>query len=148
MQKQLFRSRKNRMISGVSGGLAEYFDIDPVIIRAIFIIATLGWGISLIVYIVLWIIVPNAPEIISEMKTEIKEEKENVVVDEEYLKNLEEKRSRRRVIGGIILICLGGLFIIDNFTPWIGFGDFWPLALIAFGTYILFKNIFITDLLN
>ena len=59
MYKQLYRSKRNKLIGGVCGGLADYFEIDPVIIRIIFIVTTLGWGLSLIAYIILWIIVPE-----------------------------------------------------------------------------------------
>jgi phage shock protein C len=63
MQKRLYRSRKNKMIAGVCGGLAEYFGIDPVIIRIIAFILLLPGGFpGLLPYIILWIIVPLEPE--------------------------------------------------------------------------------------
>ena len=58
-EKRLTRSRKDRVISGVCGGLAQYFGLDPVLIRAIFLIALLGFGTGLLPYIVLWIVMPN-----------------------------------------------------------------------------------------
>jgi len=60
-QKKLYRSRFNRMISGVCGGFGEYFDIDSTIIRVIAVFLLLFGGVSFLVYIVLWIIIPNAP---------------------------------------------------------------------------------------
>ncbi|EKD73688.1 MAG: stress-responsive transcriptional regulator [uncultured bacterium] len=61
--KRLYRSRKWRMIAGVCGGLAEYFNLDPAWIRIIFILlALLGLGTFIIVYMIFWLIVPNAPE--------------------------------------------------------------------------------------
>ena len=59
--KRLYRSKKARLLGGVCGGLAEYFNIDPTIMRVIFILLALLGGIMLIVYIVLWIIVPERP---------------------------------------------------------------------------------------
>lgn len=59
--RKLYRSRNNQIVGGVCGGIADYVDIDPTLIRilmALFII----FGIGLIVYIVLWIIIPKAPE--------------------------------------------------------------------------------------
>ena len=59
--RRLYRSRNDQIVGGVCGGIAEYFEIDPTLIRilmALFII----FGIGLIVYIVLWIIIPKAPE--------------------------------------------------------------------------------------
>ena len=59
--KKLTRSADDRMLAGVAGGLAEYLDIDPVLIRILFvIIALLGGGfIGVLIYAVLWIIMPE-----------------------------------------------------------------------------------------
>lgn len=58
-EKRLLRTRGDRMIAGVCGGLAKYFGLDPVLIRALFLIGLLGFGTGLIPYIVLWIVMPN-----------------------------------------------------------------------------------------
>jgi phage shock protein C len=60
MQPRLTRSPTESMIAGVSGGLAEYFSIDPVIVRLIFVLVTLTSGLGLPVYVVLWIVMPKA----------------------------------------------------------------------------------------
>ncbi len=59
--KKLYRSRSDRMIGGVCGGIAEYFGIDPVIVRIAFIIAVFVLGISVWVYPILWIVIPEEP---------------------------------------------------------------------------------------
>lgn len=56
--KKLYRSRKNRMIAGVCGGLADYFDIDPTWVRLIFVFLFFVGGAALLAYVILWIIVP------------------------------------------------------------------------------------------
>ena len=58
MNNQLMRSAGDRMIGGVCGGLARYFGIDSAIVRLIFVIAVLS-GISPLVYVVLWIVMPE-----------------------------------------------------------------------------------------
>ncbi len=58
MQKQLYRSNTNRVLGGVCGGIGEYFNIDPVLIRLAFVIAIFGFGMSLIVYPILWLVIP------------------------------------------------------------------------------------------
>ena len=58
MNNQIMRSRSDRMISGVCGGLAEYFNIDSAIVRLVFVLAVLS-GISPLVYVVLWIVMPE-----------------------------------------------------------------------------------------
>jgi phage shock protein C len=62
MEKRLYRSKKDRMIAGVCGGLAEYFGIDPVLVRIIALILILTAGGGLLAYIILWIVVPENPE--------------------------------------------------------------------------------------
>jgi phage shock protein C len=59
--KRLFRSRDERMISGVCGGIAEYFRVDPTLVRLLFVLFALAGGPGLIAYIVLAIIVPERP---------------------------------------------------------------------------------------
>ena len=60
MQPRLMRSRNEVIIAGVCGGLAEYFAIDPVIVRLIFVLVTLTSGIGLLVYPILWMVMPKA----------------------------------------------------------------------------------------
>ncbi len=61
--KQLMRS-EDRMIAGVAGGLADYFNTDPTLIRILFVLLTLlgGGGLGILIYIVLWIIMPEPAE--------------------------------------------------------------------------------------
>lgn len=60
MQDRLTRSRSDRMLGGVCGGLARYFNIDTTIVRLIFVIAVLS-GVSPLLYLVLWIVMPEEP---------------------------------------------------------------------------------------
>ena len=59
--KRLTRSTDDRMLAGVAGGLAEYMDIDPAIVRLIFvIIALFGGGVTgIVIYLILWVIMPE-----------------------------------------------------------------------------------------
>jgi phage shock protein C len=58
MSKKLVRSRDNRMIAGVCGGLAEYFQIDPVLVRLAFVLLTIYGGAGPLVYLLLAILMP------------------------------------------------------------------------------------------
>jgi len=64
MEKRLYRSRKNRMLSGVCGGLGEYIGIDPVVIRIIWaVLSVLGFIFTgIIVYLILILLIPEEPE--------------------------------------------------------------------------------------
>lgn len=59
--KRLWRSRKDRKIAGVCGGLAEYFAVDPFWMRLIFVLFFLAGGSALIVYLVMWLLIPLEP---------------------------------------------------------------------------------------
>jgi phage shock protein PspC (stress-responsive transcriptional regulator) len=74
MAKKLYRSRKNRLIAGICGGLAEYFDFDPIIVRMITLILVLSFGAGLIAYIIAWIVVPEEPDSLYPVSTEIRVE--------------------------------------------------------------------------
>ncbi|MGB9824931.1 MAG: PspC domain-containing protein [Candidatus Hydrothermia bacterium] len=56
--RKLVRKRKGRVLGGVCAGLAEYFNVDVVLIRLIFVAFTLAWASGLLLYILAWIIIP------------------------------------------------------------------------------------------
>jgi phage shock protein C len=61
--KRLVRSNVDRVIAGVCSGIAEYFVIDPVLVRILFVLTAI-FGAGIIVYLVLWIMMPEAPHIL------------------------------------------------------------------------------------
>ncbi len=60
--KQLRRSRNDKVLGGVCGGIGEYFDIDPIIIRILWIVVALFAGTGLLIYLILWILIPMEEE--------------------------------------------------------------------------------------
>jgi phage shock protein C len=61
MERKLYRSRTDRTIAGVCGGLAEYFSLDPTVVRLVFVIMFLLGGHGLLVYLILWVLMPEKP---------------------------------------------------------------------------------------
>ncbi|HNP84746.1 MAG: PspC domain-containing protein [Chloroflexi bacterium SZAS-1] len=59
MNTQFMRSKNDKMIAGVCGGLARYFNIDPAIVRLLFVLAVVLGGASPLIYVVLWIVMPE-----------------------------------------------------------------------------------------
>ena len=59
MNKTLYRTENNKMIGGVCGGLGKYFEIDPTIVRLLFALIFFGFGAGLMIYVLLWIIMPD-----------------------------------------------------------------------------------------
>jgi phage shock protein C len=61
--KRLYRSKDDKVIAGVCAGLGEYFNIDPVVVRAIFLVSALLGGSGIVIYVVFWIVMPLKPSI-------------------------------------------------------------------------------------
>jgi phage shock protein C len=61
--KRLYRSNRDAMLGGVAGGLGEYFNLDPTIVRLLFVLLALVTAVfpMLLVYFILWIVMPRAP---------------------------------------------------------------------------------------
>jgi len=60
--KRLYRSGTERVLGGVCGGIGEYFNVDPTIIRLLWVAFSLLFGVGIIVYLIAWIIVPRNPK--------------------------------------------------------------------------------------
>ncbi|MCK5234052.1 MAG: PspC domain-containing protein [Candidatus Aenigmarchaeota archaeon] len=60
--RRLYRSGKDKILGGVCGGIAEYLNVDPVLIRLLWVGAILMGGSGLLLYIIAWIIIPPNPE--------------------------------------------------------------------------------------
>lgn len=129
MSTRLYRSKYNRYIGGVSGGLGEYFNIDPVIIRIIFFIAFIGWGTGLLAYIILWIFVPSNPY--QDVRT----------LESDPNKNDKSQFNKNAgTVLGAGLVLIGFALLVENFFPLLEWSYVWPILLIGLGGYILFHQ--------
>ena len=154
MEKRLYRSRSDRMIWGVCGGLAEYFDIDPTIVRIIAVLLAFASGAGILAYIILAIILPLESSQVTEPKDVIKENVEEMketasqlrdeirstfVSKEDMSEETAKARLRRRNIFGIILIVIGILFLLASFNLlwWLRWSYLWPLILVVVGLLII-----------
>jgi len=122
MAKRLYRSTNNKMIGGVCAGLADYFAIDPVIVRLVAVILFFAQGVGFIAYIVAWIVVPQAtPETESSLKSEKKDSSNGWV----------------KYLPGLLMIFAGIYFLADQYFYWFDFIEFWPLLLIVIGVGVI-----------
>ncbi len=104
MTKRLYRSRKDRIIGGVCGGIAEYLQTDPTLIRLIWTIITiLSFGFGILAYLAFWIIVPEKPmkQSIAERgkqgtQVEIKKIKESVNSKPKSKKKVAKKKNTKK----------------------------------------------------
>ncbi len=142
--KRLFRSRTDSVIAGICGGLGRYFDTDPILFRVLFIAAVLFGGSGILVYIVLWIAVPEEPvapgfDSTLNQETMNEETKNQEPASQEQPTTPKHNRGDGNLWGGLILIALGAIFLIDRFVPRIDFGDLWPVILIVVGVILISK---------
>lgn len=140
MNKKLYRSRQNKIIGGVCGGIGKYFDIDPVLIRLLFVLITLYNGAGLILYIILLIMLPlepfNPDEIEIKDFTEIPDEKlVNTPSD------FTDRKEKTKKIFGIILLIIGTLLFLENFINILDFEIIAPLIMILIGLYLIYDSI-------
>jgi phage shock protein C len=71
--KRLFRSRSNRVIAGVAGGLGEAFNVDPVIVRLVFAALALMNGFGILLYLAMWLLIPNQDTATTDARDQVRE---------------------------------------------------------------------------
>lgn len=116
----LRRSRSDRVIAGVCGGLGRYLGIDPVLLRIAFVVLAIAGGGGILLYVVCWILIP--------------EEQEGESLGSTRPSNAD---TTRLVIGGV-LIAIGTILLLNLSIPALG-RYFWPLAVIAVGVAIVIQ---------
>jgi phage shock protein C len=142
--KRLYKSRESKVIDGVCGGIAEYYEVDPVLIRLLAVLFLFVGGVTFIAYIVAMIIIPRRPWGDSVPEPESASFKPASACVPSGSRN-----HSGSLIIGIILIMFGihflmrNLLFFDPFYWWIwnvGWKYFWPCALILFGLFILYRS--------
>ena len=127
MEKKLYRSRKDSVIGGVCGGLAEYFNLDKSLMRIIWAIAMFAGGIGFLPYIIAWIVIPEEP---------ISRDGSVEIIDNVRGQGSMDADTTTRVIGAI-LVGIGTFFLFRNYLPWLRLDRLWPFAFIVLGLYML-----------
>lgn len=143
---RLYRSRTQKVFGGVAGGIAEYFNMDPVIIRVIFVLAAIFGGGGVVIYLVLWIAVPERPFTSTFYNAGTPPEpdpmKDTTPAGEpEPGANITNRRYTGSMIGGIILIGVGAIILVTRVIPDVYFRDLWPFILVAAGVILIVTSI-------
>lgn len=127
MDNQLHKSNQDKMILGVCGGVAEYFEVDSSLVRIIWAVASFVFGTGIILYLIAAIILPYGDE---SQGTNYEGNKKTPNVD----------RSSQRKVIGLVLIA-GGLFILlRNFAFYIDFDYVFSAFLVVLGIVVIFKG--------
>lgn len=138
MQPRLTRSRTDKVIGGVCGGVGEYFAIDPVIVRLIFVVLVLSTGVALLAYPILWAVMPQGQA--SPQQTPNTGQTVSLRVDEaaqaQYVPPQQADRSDRwRNTLGVLLVGVGLFLLADQLGLQLAF--VWPLLIVAGGIWLL-----------
>ena len=138
--KRLFRSRNDKIIGGVCGGVAQYLRIDPVLVRIIGVLLLLSEGIGFIIYIVAWILIPENPRQKKTKKTFAESIlKKTVKTIDTEKKKIITKESFDYFTIGFLLLIIGIVFLAKNYFPLFSIRYYWPLIFIIIGVYLMIK---------
>jgi len=148
IHRKLYRSSDDRILAGVCGGIAEYFDIDPVLVRIASVLLGMG-GMGIFAYIILALIVPahgssthgvhdtaeKASEFVEGAAEKVKEVFQDIGANS---KGSRQTGHGRNAIGAII-IGIGVIALLNQIFPslWFRWHMIWPLALVLAGFWII-----------
>ncbi len=136
MNKRLYRSRRDAWLGGVAAGIAEYFDIDPVIVRLIWLLMIFIGGSGLLVYIIAWILIPPNPDEPVDARVEGSRNWGETVIE-----TARGTSSPRQALGWILVI-VGVVVLLLKLVPLmlVMIGALWPFALIILGVALLVQG--------
>ena len=116
--RELRRSRQDKVLAGVCGGLARYLGMDPVVTRVLMVVLIFA-GVGVVAYIVAWIVIPEAGEGEPERPADA------------------QTRHGTAVALGAGLIGLGGLLLLRGMVPWFHSDMFWPVLVVVGGALLV-----------
>ena len=161
MKKKLYKSNDEKAIFGVCGGLAEYFDIDVIVVRLLLVLLTVAGGAGILFYIVAAIVIPSQPlysmnDSVNYTYTNSNDSMDVGTVYENtaegdsttYTKTVEEQPVKDKgktekhdsLILGFILVAVGGYLLVRVFFPYMDGRLFAAALLIGAGVWLLAKK--------
>jgi phage shock protein C len=120
--RRLYRSRDDKMIAGIAGGLAEYLGVDPVLVRIAFVALALAMGSGVLLYLIAWLIIPEK----GGARAPAGDYGPPPASAGSHGSHL------ARIVVGSVLVVIGGLLLLDWVIPDLS-KFFWPVALIGLG---------------
>ena len=111
--RRLYRSSTQHVVAGICGGLGEYFGVDPVWFRVGFVVLALGGGSGILVYLLAWLVIPQAPE--------------------DYAPSDMRRGSiTGAAVVGVVFMIVGTIALINSIAPWMG-QYMWPVVFVMGG---------------
>lgn len=120
----LFRSVTNRKVAGVAGGLGEYFGVDPILFRIAFVLLAIGGGSGILIYLVMWLIVPER-------------------TDGSPVTQSGQRPFSGAAVLGVVFIIVGTIALLNTVAPHLG-QYFWPVTFVVGGLALVMGG-FIND---
>lgn len=161
--KHLYRSRRDRVILGVAGGLADYFEVDVAIVRLLWVLLAFAAGPgTLLVYLVAGLIIPEEP--LAPRAEVVTDARDASAAGSEIDRELEElaraggtpaatgkagaerfagghRDARSNLILGVILTVFGALLLAHNLFRWLDLQRFWPVLIIIAGGLLIWRSL-------
>jgi phage shock protein PspC (stress-responsive transcriptional regulator) len=156
VNRRLFRSRTDSVIGGVAGGVAEYLDVDPSIVRIVWaVLAIVTGGIFFVLYIVMWIVVPEGPlpgpaafadapppeggtgEAGAASSVQPDQPGEPAQAGGYPAYPHRQRRAGGSRVFGLLLVGLGVWFLVDEYVPGVDARLLWPVGLVLLGVLLL-----------
>jgi phage shock protein C len=153
MRERLYRSREDRMLFGVAGGMARFLDVDPSIVRIIWALLALAGGAGLLLYIVAAIVIPEAPVGWAPSAASNAQGGGDPASAAAgagaattgtagpawgYRAGVERReRGGGAVLLGLLLVVVGGWFLLQRFLPQLDADLLWPVGLLLLGAALV-----------
>jgi phage shock protein C len=117
--RRVRRSRRDRVLGGVCGGLGRYLNVDPVLLRIAAVALALSGGVGVLAYLIAWIVIP-----------------EQTGPDEQPLPPRAD-RNQIALVLGTVLVGIGVLLLAQRILPWLGAPILWPVVVVGIGVVVL-----------
>lgn len=131
------------MVAGVCAGLGEYFSLDPILFRILFVALTFAGGSGVLIYIILIFIIPEEGKtgkvtiegVVQEVQEGVQKAAQDVKQNPRWFDD------RRNLVAGLIIL-VGIFALLNQFVSlsWISWDHFWPLVIIAVGVLLIVKR--------
>jgi phage shock protein PspC (stress-responsive transcriptional regulator) len=139
---KLYRSNSDRMIGGVCGGLGTFLNIDPIFVRLLFVLLLFGSEFGFILYLLLWIIIPEEGKAYGFKDNSLGEKVKSM--GDDIQQAVTQPHPQAGIIMGVGLIVIGGFLFLDrlnlSWMNWINLDILWPILLIVGGVVLLFRK--------
>jgi phage shock protein PspC (stress-responsive transcriptional regulator) len=148
MENRLYRSTTDKMLGGVCAGLGKYLRIDVTLVRLFFIVVTLAGGFGLLLYLILWVVIPSENQVVDPNHPEAlnsEELKERAgMVRDDFVNAISSPNQNTAKFIGIALVLMGGIMVMKqlnvSWLSWLNSGVIWAMLIVAAGVALLVRG--------